>query len=202
MRSRGALIGEIYAAYQQGPNQTPIDEQGNLAFPTPTALVSADQNTTAAGHDPGAGTDIYEWRDGRILLVTDGLSNWPGGSAIPAVNGISPSGKDLYFTASTQYTADALDGNNRLYDARIGGGFEFPVPPPPCPLEVCQGTPKGAPEEQVPGTGPFSGPGNATKRPPASCRKGKVRRKGRCVAKKPSRKHPHKRANHDRRGAR
>ncbi|HET8861900.1 MAG TPA: hypothetical protein VFM94_01450, partial [Solirubrobacterales bacterium] len=28
----------------------------------------------------------------------------------------------------------------------------------PCPLEVCQGTPRGAPEEAPPGTASFSGP--------------------------------------------
>jgi hypothetical protein len=149
-------------------NLTALSDDGTIAFATPTPLVGADQNTPAQGGDIESGTDVYEWRDGRLFLVTDGLSDW---SLPPAVQGMSPSGKDIYFSATAQYTPDALDANRRLYDARIGGGIEFPVPPKPCPLEVCQGTPKGAPEEQAPGSGSFSGSGNvatqkaATKRP-------------------------------------
>lgn len=184
-------------------NTKPLSSQGIFAFSTPTPLVSADQNTAAAGQDPGRGTDAYEWRDGRLLLVSDGLSDWVGGETVPTVRGISPSGRDLLFTAATQYTADAVDDFRRLYDARIGGGFEFPAPPPPCPLEVCQGTPKGVPEEAAPGTGFFAGPGNAREAPRPRCAKGKARRRGRCVTKKPRRaKQHHRRANHDRRTAR
>jgi NHL repeat len=160
-----------------------LDEAGQTAaFATPTALVSGDQNSAGAGQDPKVGQDVYEWRDGRLLLVTDGLTDWSAGG--PIATAISPSGRDLFFNAYAQYTPDALDAYQRVYDARIGGGFTYPKAPPPCPLEVCQGTPKGTPEERAPGTGSFVGPGNATVKP-ASCRKGKVRRRGRCVAKKP-----------------
>ena len=196
---RGAASGS--GGGSNSPNVTPLSENGTFAFSTPTALLDADQNTAAANEDAVKGADVYEWRDGRLLLVTDGLTFWSGGEAAPNVKGITPSGRDLLFTAGAQLTPDALDDFRRLYDARIGGGFEFPKPPPPCPLEVCQGTPKGAPEEQAPGTGAFAGPGNA-KAPPASCRRGKVRRKGRCVAKQPVRKHHRSRANHNRRTAR
>lgn len=178
-----------------------VADDGTFAFSTPTPLLAADQNTAGPGQGISRGTDAYEWRDGRLLLVSDGLTDWPGPDAAPRVKGITPSGKDILFIAATQYTSDALDDFLRLYDARIGGGIEFPPPRPPCPLEVCQGTPRGAPEEQAPGTGTFAGPGGATKPSSASCRKGKVRRKGRCVAKKPSRKH-RSRANHNRRNAR
>jgi hypothetical protein len=180
-------------------NTAPISDDGVFAFTTPTPLVSVDQNTAGSGQSLFRGSDVYEWRDGRLLLVTDGLSDWAGRDAAPTVKGMSPSGRDILFTVAAKYTPDALDDFLRLYDARIGGGFEFPPPPPPCPLEVCQGTPNGAPEEQAPGTGTFSGVGSAPKSP-ASCRKGKVRRKGRCVVRKPARKH--RRANHNRRNAR
>jgi hypothetical protein len=179
-----------------------MSANGILAFATPTALVGADQNTAGVGQDPGRGTDVYEWRDGRLLLVTDGLTNWRG-SGSPTVRGITPSGRDLIFTAATQYTADALDNYTRLYDARIGGGIEFPKPPPPCPLEVCQGTPKGAPEEAAPGTGSFAGPGNAAQRKPRRCPAGKRKArhagKTRCVSKK---QHAKSKANRNRRTAR
>ncbi len=144
---------------ETGPNLSPMSRDGQtVAFSTPTSLVDADQNTPAAGQDPLGGSDVYEWREGRLFLVSDGLTNWPV-QVPPRVAGVSQSGKDIYFIAATQYTPDALDGYARVYDARIDGGFAFPPPTKPCPLEVCQGTPKGAPEERVPGTGSFSGSG-------------------------------------------
>lgn len=199
------------------PGNAPVSEDGDtVAFATPTALLGADQNTPKAGADARIGTDIYEWRDGRLLLVTDGLTSWPSkglefNAEAPRVPAISPSGRDIYFTAAGAYTADALDGYTRLYDARIGGGIEFPEPPRPCPLEVCQGTPQGAPEEPPPGTSEFRGPGNPVAKP-VRCPRGKVRRKGRCV-KKHHKRRQHKSshraqkratagANHDRRATR
>jgi hypothetical protein len=144
----------------EGPNQAPLSDDGRvLAFATPTPMVGADQNTAPTGGEAKEGQDVYEWRDGRLLLITDGLTNWPKGSE-PSVGAVSASGDDVFFLAPAQYTPDALDGYTRLYDARIGGGFEFPKPPPPCPLEVCRGTPKGAPEEQQAGSTNFVGPGN------------------------------------------
>jgi hypothetical protein len=182
-----------------------LDDAGDtLVFATPTSLVSTDQNTAASTQSDLLGTDIYEWRDGRLLLITDGLTNWPQSPAVPAALGITPSGRDVFFSAYAQYTPDALDTYRRVYDARLGGGFEYPKPPPPCPLEVCQGTPKGSPEERAPGTGTFAGPGNLAEGAPASCHKPKVRRKGRCVARKPKARHHkrHQRAKHDGRASR
>lgn len=169
-----------------GPNANPLDDSGQtFVFATPVPLVEADQNTPSGNGDPRLGTDVYEWRDGRVILVSDGLTTWPNPEIVPAPSGITPDGRNIYFTASAQYTPDAIDSYNRLYDARIGGGIDFPSPPKPCPLEVCQGTPKGAPEEAQPGTATFSGQGNVSATPAAShpCRKGRVRKKGRCVKK-------------------
>lgn len=195
------------------PLQTPLDsgrsqisdDGETIAFMTPTPLLGIDQNTSGPSGSPENGRDVYEWRGGRYLLVTDGLNNTVEGTEGPSAAGVSPSGRDIFFVAAAQYTPDALDGYRRLYDARLGGGFEYPKPPPPCPLEVCQGIPKGAPEEQAPGTGTFAGPGNVSKPSRATrCAPGKAKRKGRCVAKKPKRVHKagHKRANHNRRTAR
>ncbi len=173
-----------------GANRTALSADGDtFAFATWTALVSADQNSARPGQSRAVGTDIYEWRDGRLLLITDGLTRWPPESN-PRVSGITPSGKDVFFTAAARYTPDAPDAYERLYDARIGGGFEFPAPPQPCALEVCQGVPKGAPEEQSPGTADFRGAGNP--RPKVhhrTCRKGQ-RRHGKCV-KNAHKKHHH-----------
>jgi hypothetical protein len=184
-----------------GPNGDPLDHDGRVfAFSTPLPLVGSDQNTPASGN-PALGTDVYEWRDGRLLLVTDGLTRWPHDEIVPLANGVSASGRDLFFTVSARYTADAPDAYHRLYDARIGGGIAFPPPPRPCPLEVCQGTPKGAPSPPQFGSESYAGPGNLppTASKPPKCRKGKVRRKGRCV-KKPRK--ARRRATHGRRAHR
>jgi hypothetical protein len=179
----------------------PLTDDGNLVFATTTALVDADQNTTRPPQGDLPGVDVYEWRDGRPLLVTDGLAV---NEAFPQVIGITPSGQDLFFTQTGRLTPDSIDSYSHVYDARIGGGFEFPTPPPPCPLEACQGTPKGVPEEPRPGSLDFSGAGNtATGKPSARCRRGKVRRRGRCVAKHSKRgKRSARRANNDRRASR
>ncbi len=155
-----------------------------LAFGTPTALLGTDQNSAGAGQDSTAGEDIYEWRDGHLLLITDGLTNWANESQ-PKVRGVSPSGRDVYFTAAARYTPDALDGYTRLYDARIGGGFAFPSPPQPCPLEVCQGTPKGAPDEPPPGSAGIAGEADSV--PQRSSRRSRKRQRH-----KQRHKHRHK----------
>jgi hypothetical protein len=192
---RGDFSAPIFPAI--GPNQTPLSADGNtFAFTTPTRLVPIDQNTAAPGQDARRGTDAYEWRDGRLLLVSDGLTNWPGFLSVPEVDGVTPSGKDIVFSAAAQYTADALDDYQRIYDAKIGGGIEFPKPPPPCPLEVCQGTPKGAPGRAAPGTASFSGQGNAKPKKASHKRKHKKRRH------KAHKKASKQRASHNRRSAR
>jgi hypothetical protein len=182
-----SLVSPAESATAAGANKTALSADGDtFAFATPTPLVGADQNTPSADQPADGGGDIYEWREGRLLLVTDGLTNWPSQSS-PFVSAMTPDARDLFFVAATQYTPDALDGYARLYDARIGGGIDFPADPPPCPLEVCQGTPKGAPEEPPPGTSDLRGPGNEPT--PRPCSKGKVRRHGKCVPRHHRKRH-------------
>ena len=203
----GTSAGRLVEGQQLGPNVTPLNEGGDVfAFNTPTPLVSADQNTAGAGHGPFGGTDVYEWRDGRLLLISDGLTGWPdsfAGEGAPRAAGVSRDGRDVFFIAAARYTPDALESYDRVYDARIGGGFSFPTAPQPCALEVCQGTAKGAPQDAFPGTSSFSGPGNVKSPPRRKCRRGKVRRRGRCVAKHRKRaRGAHRRsANHHHKGA-
>jgi hypothetical protein len=192
----GTGTGEV-KPLGMGANTGSMSADGSdFAFTTPTPLVSADQNTAPSGQDAGIGTDVYEWREGRLLLVSDGLISWPAENR-PKVSGITPSGDDIFFTAATQYTPDALDGYKRLYDARIGGGFEFPPPPKPCPLEVCQGTPRGAPEEQAPGTATITGVGNPAAHKAKAKKKHHKRRH-----KKHAKKTAQHKANNNRRAAR
>lgn len=194
------------------PAPLSVDGQ-TLAFATPEPLLPADLNTASGGQKPEQGNDVYEWRDGRVSLVTDGATTWSsnqGGGADetedPVVAGVSTSGRDIFFTATAAYTPDAPDTYRRLYDARIGGGFDFPEPPPPCPLELCQGPPSPTPEDPDSASSGHVGPGNAVpvfpKRKP--CHKPKVRRHGRCVKPrhhKTKKQHKSKHRNHHKQGA-
>jgi hypothetical protein len=163
-------------------NVSPLADDGTFAFSTATPLLGQDQNT-GSGTDLEAAGDVYEYRDGRLLLVTDGLTAWP--SVGPRVFGTSPSGRDLFIAATAQYTADAIDDQLRIYDARIGGGIAFPLPPVPCPLEACQGPPSPVPTDPDSTLG--GGPANSGKDrtpPTITCKKNQKLKNGKCVRKK------------------
>jgi hypothetical protein len=102
----------------------------------------------------------------------------------------SPSGDDVFFSTLSSLVSQDY-GLIDIYDARVGGGFpEPPNPPAPCEGEACQSPPE-APNDPTPASSAFQGAGNVVEGKPTSCRKPKVRRRGRCVAKK-HRKHAHK----------
>jgi len=167
-------------------NRTALSANGSIfAFTTSTRLLLADQNSARPGQPRSVGADAYEWRDGRLLLVSDGLTEWSDEG--PRISALTPSGRDLFFTEAAQLTPDALDGYRRLYDARIGGGFEYPEARKPCALEVCQGTPKGPPSPPSPATESTTGLERALHQRP--CPRGGHRRHGKCVPKHGKKRH-------------
>ncbi len=173
---------------QAGPNETPLDSDGDFVFVTSTPLVPGDENTAGPGQPAVVGSDAYEWRDGRLFLVTDGETQWPGPASAPGISGMTPSGHDVFFTVAGQLTFDAMDGFTRLYDARIGGGFPAPVPSN-CPGKACPEAPPVAParpSDASPGTSSFSGPGNPK---PCFRRKKRSHRKPRCHRRHKRRHH-------------
>jgi hypothetical protein len=113
----------------------------------------------------------------------------------------SPDGNDVFFSTLSSLVSQDY-GLVDIYDARVGGGFpEPPNPPAPCEGEACQ-SPREAPNDPTPASSAFQGAGNVVEGKPTSCRKPKVRRRGRCVAKKHrKRAHKHKRADRKRRAA-
>ena len=73
-----APVGEARVGNYYGRQGSPMSNDGEtIAFLTPTALAGPDQNTAGLGQNPVVGDDVYEWRNGRLLLVTDGLNSWP-----------------------------------------------------------------------------------------------------------------------------
>lgn len=113
------------------------DDGSRLFFSTSDALVA---------HDVNDSWDIYEWHDGEVGLITDGVTlsaatfNWP------RIITVSRDGRDFLFTAPAPLTTEVQDQTENIYNARIGGGFAPPpAPPAPCDGDSCQPPPTSPP---------------------------------------------------------
>jgi hypothetical protein len=131
------------------------DDGSMVFFATRDALVPEDVNGT---------WDVYEWHDGAVGLITNGLTHYPG-SVQPYPVGASADGRDFLFEDVAQLTWDAQDSAYKAYDARIGGGFPAPPVQPGCDGGSCQGAPASPPPLSDPGSTTFAGAGNVP--PPA-----------------------------------
>ena len=118
---------------------------GRAFFATNDPLAHADTNK---------GQDIYEFVGGRPQLITTGTgeTHTAGGFVSvllnpPGLVGVSAGGQDVYF--STYDTLTSQDHNGlflKFYDARTGGGFSAPAPPPPCEAaDECHGADSSPP---------------------------------------------------------
>ena len=104
--------------------------------------------------DTNGKTDVYQWHDGTVSLISSGTS--PNHSAVA---GINPSGRDVIFSTWERLTPSDTDGQIDAYTARINGGFdESPTPPPtPCSGEGCRGSATGPAAGSSPGSANFDG---------------------------------------------
>jgi hypothetical protein len=99
--------------------------------------------------------------------------------------GVTANGKDaFFFTRETIVKEEDFNGEAmKIYDAREGGGFfKLPVAPQCAAADECRGpATQAAPPPQI---GTFKGTGGQFKPRNKRCRKGFVRRKGKCVRKR------------------
>lgn len=165
------------------------DDGNRVFFNSFDALVPQDVNGVQDVYQweaPGSGTcevgdpDYFAVNQGCVNLISVGHS--PARSQFMDA---SADGGDVFFT--TESSIDPRDpGLVDIYDARVGGGY--PPPPPEdesCVGDSCQVVP-APPGVETPASATFQGPPDA--KPKTRCRKGKVRRKGRCVARKKERR--------------
>jgi NHL repeat-containing protein len=147
------------------PN-TPVtisDDGQRVFFDTPDALVDADVNGESSCLPAGfpnvlTCTDVYEWHDGTVSLVSSGTGDRPS-----YLISSTASGNDVFFFTSQRLVGWDVDGGVDIYDARIGGGFPEPEPlPAPCEGEACRNAGTTAPGGSGAGTAAFQGPGNPT----------------------------------------
>jgi hypothetical protein len=160
------------------PHFAMTDDGSTVVFETAEALSSADAD--------GA-TDVYEWHEGQVSLISD------GGGTEPWITG---SGKDIFFRTTQPLTAGDSGTEEDIYDARVEGGFSA-ITLAPCSGEACQGAPALPP--QPPGTSAsaaFNGPGSppAVETPPANPRS---KSQSRSVAQKLAKALKACRAKHD-----
>ncbi|HEV7615876.1 MAG TPA: hypothetical protein VGO36_06570 [Solirubrobacterales bacterium] len=146
-----------------------------------------------APQDSNGDADVYQWEapgsgscakpSGCVSLISSGRAE--GGATFVDA---SADGSDAFFlTDGSLVLSDP--GAVDLYDARVGGGFPQPESRIPCFGDACQPLPL-EPEDPTPGT-LRDGRGNPPAPKPSKakkCKKGKVKKHGKCVKKKHSKR--------------
>jgi hypothetical protein len=161
------------------PSDFKVSANGStVAFATAERLVNTDVNND---------TDIYEWRNGSLRLITDGVSDFQERLAAPQVAAVDADGENILFSiVAPGLTGFEQDGLANIYDARVGGGFEPSPAPVHCSEDSCQGPLQATPSQLPPSSSSFSGSGNVRPAPhrsrrPCARKRGKAKR--RCAKK-------------------
>lgn len=157
-------------------------------FQSASRLVAADTD---------AAYDVYQWRNGKLSLLTPGDSDPLDGQMY---KGTDTTGRNVYFATQDQMSWQDYDAVLDVYSARVGNGVTQPPSPPPCTIlaDACQSAQAAPPAYSGAGSAVFSGDGNVVekKKPKKSKKKNKGKKKKKGKGKSA------KRANHDRRANR
>jgi hypothetical protein len=166
-----------------------VTDAGEVFFTTGEPLVLRDANSKR---------DAYEWKEGQIELISTGQSPFDSGLLSVTADGTDA----FFFTRETLVSGDENGNLMKLYTARRGGGFFVVPPPPPCAAsDECHGPgTQPAPPARIPSLS--ATPAQFPKQ--RACRKGKVKRNGKCVkrAKRKGSKGGRKHASNGRGGRR
>jgi hypothetical protein len=161
-----------------------LTDDGRVFFNSGEGLVDRDLNNKE---------DAYEWEPegiggcqqaaGCLELISAGSS--PTSSSLL---GVTADGTDAYFFTRDKLVAEDGNGSSvKIYDARAYGGFPFVPQPVPCKAsDECHGpgseTPPAPNIKSTAGTPESSSSAG-------KCRKGLVRKNGKCVRRKKTKKH-------------
>jgi DNA-binding beta-propeller fold protein YncE len=172
-----------------------LSDSGRLFFDTLDSLVPQDSNGTQDVYEyepPGLGsctesTPTYSARSGGcVSLISSGSSNEES-----AFLDASESGDDAFFLSSANLASQDIDQARDVYDAHSCSAGSPCLPEPAPAAAACEGTACQSvtppPSEPTAGSPSFSGPGNALE-----CRKGQVKKGGKCVKKQQGKKHKKK----------
>jgi hypothetical protein len=185
------------------------DDGSFVFFQSPVALTPRALDDVRIGtnsvNNPIYAQNVYEWHAGHVSLISDGrdtslnggqAGNCPGAQlgtpSSVCLLGTDATGQNVFFTTVDQLVPQDTDTELDYYDARIGGGFPFTPLPVPCNGDNCKPSPSAAAGDQTPGSSALNGPGNS----PTStkCKKGQIRKHGKCVKKHKARTHHKKKA--------
>jgi hypothetical protein len=169
---------------------------------TPQALDGVPDETEFA-------MNAYEYEDGHVYLISDGRAVAPLSENL-VLEGISPSGRDIFIKTTGQLVPQDTDTGPDLYDVRMDGGFPAGQAAIACRGEACHEAPFTEPAGQAPGSASFSGLGNLSPSSPAAlssrgkpkgCGQGAMLKGGRCVKRRKTRR-PARKAGRARRAGR
>lgn len=124
-----------------------VAENGTVTFASALALtpqaVPGRVTATANGAVQGETENVYEYRDGRVYLIS------PADESAPLIEqaaanqgpllGMDTTGQDVFFQSSDALVPQASDTQSNLYDARVGGGFPGVAAAAECAGDPCQG---------------------------------------------------------------
>jgi hypothetical protein len=123
--------------------QPGVRNDGSIFFNSRDALVSADVNGKM---------DVYEWKEGRVHLISSG-----SGGVDSFYASSSASGNDAFFATYEPLLPSDKDDAADIYDARVGGGFPQAAEPILCgSIEGCHGAGSSPPPFSDPASGSFS----------------------------------------------
>jgi hypothetical protein len=190
-----------------------LGDSGRLFFDSLDALAPQDINgaedvyqfePSGSGDCTKSSTTFVVASSGCVGLISSGTSR-EGSAFLDA----SDSGDDVFFLTTAQLSPLDIDSTIDIYDAHECGAGEDCSPPASVPVPACEGdacqSPATAPEDPTPGSLTYQGPGNPLtavagtktkpKSKPTKCRKGFIKRHGKCVKKKPKKRVKAKRSN-------
>jgi hypothetical protein len=189
------------------PNGAALDFYKPRVLSANSSRVFFDTSDAIAPQDTNGTQDVYEWEApgagscaktvGCVSLISSGRAQ--GGAQVLDA---SAEGTDVFFLTDGSLVASD-PGADDVYDARENGGYPAPESPVPCFGDACQPLPP-EPEDPTPGTARTRASGNLpTAAPKAAlkCKKGQVKKFGKCV-KKNAQKKVRKNAQRKRRGQR
>jgi hypothetical protein len=157
--------------------QIASDDGEVVVFWTEEGLIPTDTN--------GA-LDVYAWSHGELELITPKAI--PDAKPSPSAGTIGDGSVVFFYTAARQVPSDSNSADD-VYASRIGGGFPTPEGTFVTCLsgDECKAPPAPVAPPVNPGSASWVGPDNPP--PPAAaakCKKGSVRKAGKCVKKKPA----------------
>jgi hypothetical protein len=192
----GNTTEEEDAPRMVGAPNSSVAENGTVVFTSELPLTPQAVQGRSVEYGPFDKSsfleDVYEFRGGQVYLLSVGNEATPahyeGEQPVVRLFGIDESGRDVFFSSVDSLVRQDTDTQSSWYDAREDGGFSEPSGSAGCVGEACQGAVAPAPvlpavlappafnENLVPPPAVVKLNSKAKR-----CKKGFVRKKGKCV---------------------